>query len=168
MIGNLRFKEMCEDDILVKALDYLKTDVSAVVNHSDREETILFRSLLAHLLTPPSTASSSSLSIGKKRSRPHSPTRMEDEEDMVVVEPESSGQDTHDQSHVATTSGLRLYEEDNSEVNIRGDAAVPSGARYKQRMHVFEELLKLMNEDARQPENDLLDLINVDQIMEQS
>ncbi|KAK7692405.1 hypothetical protein QCA50_004030 [Cerrena zonata] len=168
LIRQQRFKEMCEDDILVKALDYLKTDVSAVVNHSDREETILFRSLLAHLLTPPSTASSSSSSIGKKRSRPHSPTRMEDEEDMVVVEPESSGQDTHDQSHVATTSGLRLYEEDNSEVNIRGDAAVPSGARYKQRMHVFEELLKLMNEDARQPENDLLDLINVDQIMEQS
>lgn len=155
---------MCEDDTLVKALSYLKTEVSAVVDHSNPEEATLFRSLLSHLLTPSSTSSSSNLPVCKKRSRTDSPTPMNEDEDMVVVEPESSTRGAENQ---LSKPRLRLYEEDSSEATIRGDAAVPSVARYKQRTLVFEELLKLVNEDAKQPERDLLDLINVDQIVEQ-
>ena len=46
-----RFREMCEEQPAVKALRYLQTEVSEVVDHTDPEETSVFRSLLAHLLS---------------------------------------------------------------------------------------------------------------------
>ena len=37
-----------------------------------------------------------------------------------------------------------------------------SPARYKQRTEVFEQLMKYVNSDAKQPDKDLIRLINVD------
>lgn len=48
-----RFREMCEDSAPVKALHFLQSEVSSVVDHSDSQEEEIFRSLLTHLLAPP-------------------------------------------------------------------------------------------------------------------
>jgi hypothetical protein len=44
---------MCEEQPAVRALSYLQTEVSSVVDHGSVEEAALFRSLLTHLLNPP-------------------------------------------------------------------------------------------------------------------
>lgn len=43
---------MCEDQPAVRALSFLQTEVSSVVDHSSMDEAALFRSLLTHLLNP--------------------------------------------------------------------------------------------------------------------
>ena len=55
---------MCEEQPAVRALSFLQTEVSSVVDHSCLDEAALFRSLLTHLLNPtirphPATPSSS-------------------------------------------------------------------------------------------------------------
>lgn len=45
---------MCEDSEPVKALSFLRTQVSSVVDHSSSEETEIFQSQLSHLLIPQS------------------------------------------------------------------------------------------------------------------
>ena len=53
---------MCEEQPAVRALSFLQTEVSAVVDHSSMEEAALFRSLLTYLLNP--TARSRPISPG--------------------------------------------------------------------------------------------------------
>ncbi|EIW83449.1 hypothetical protein CONPUDRAFT_89328 [Coniophora puteana RWD-64-598 SS2] len=55
-IRRQQFREMCEGERGVKALRFLQTEVSAVVDHASPEETAVFRSLLAHLLSSPSSS----------------------------------------------------------------------------------------------------------------
>ena len=43
---------MCEEQPAVRALNFLQTEVSSVVDHSSTDEAALFRSLLTHLLNP--------------------------------------------------------------------------------------------------------------------
>ena len=43
---------MCEEQPAVRALSFLQTEVSSVVDHSSTDEATLFRSLLTHLLNP--------------------------------------------------------------------------------------------------------------------
>ena len=43
---------MCEEQPAVRALSFLQTEVSSVVDHSCLDEAALFRSLLTHLLNP--------------------------------------------------------------------------------------------------------------------
>ncbi|CAL1706336.1 unnamed protein product [Somion occarium] len=172
IIRQQRFRELCEDDVPVKALSYLKTEVSAVVNHSDPDEGSLFRSLLSHLLTPSfakqhdaSSSLASGPSAAKGRSRPDTPSNGIDEDATMTdsdAEPSSSGVTTPISSSVLLT--LRLFEEDPSETRAQGEVPPPSAARYRQRTQVFEELLQFVNEDVRQPDRDLLELINIDQM----
>lgn len=49
---------MCEEQHAVKALRYMQTEVSDVVDHTNPEETSVFRALLAHLLVPSAMISS--------------------------------------------------------------------------------------------------------------
>jgi hypothetical protein len=43
---------MCEEQPAVRALSFLQTEVSSVVDHGSTDEATLFRSLLTHLLNP--------------------------------------------------------------------------------------------------------------------
>lgn len=43
---------MCEEQPAVRALSFLQTEVSSVVDHSSTDEAALFRSLLTHLFNP--------------------------------------------------------------------------------------------------------------------
>ena len=156
---NSRFRELCEDSTPIKALSYLQTEVSAVVDHSDAEEAAVFRSLLAHLLSP--SSSTTEPSYTRKRSREDSPAESApgSEDDPMAgsqspVRPSAGGVSTEPRS---VTSLL----EDPVERKSHVDEPV-SAARYAQRREVFELLMKFVNADAKQPDKDLVRLINVD------
>ncbi|KAI0775785.1 Muskelin N-terminus-domain-containing protein [Trametes elegans] len=138
-IRKQQFREMCEDGPSIKALTFLQTRVSEVVNHEDAEEAKTFRTLLsAHLLsasphpTPEPVASSSTVHDDspppRKRSRSGSP-----------VQPT-----------------IRLEKDP-----LEGEGAgAPSPERFRQRTEMFERLMAFINEDAKQPDQDLLDIMS--------
>ena len=79
---------MCEEMPPVKALNFLQTEVSAVVDHSDADEAEAFRSLLTYLLTPSQSAARTKEpasdeehddSPPRKRSRPNTPDHSHDQ-----------------------------------------------------------------------------------------
>ena len=81
---------MCEEMPPVKALNFLQTEVSAVVDHSDAEEAEAFRSLLTYLLTPsrsvartkePASEEEHDESPPRKRSRSNTPDHNNDHYD---------------------------------------------------------------------------------------
>jgi hypothetical protein len=52
-------------------------------------------------------------------------------------------------------------EEDVEELKTRDDVALPvSGARYAQRMEVFESLLKFISDENKQPSGRLVDMVD--------
>ena len=145
---------MCEDGPPIKALTFLQTKVSAVVNHDDPQEAQAFRSLLsAHLLSafprpaPGDTASSSRpTSVAgpstaradspppRKRSRSSSPARTSDDGSII------------------------RWERDPCE----SEGTAPSPERFRQRTEMFERLMAFINEDAKEPDRDLLDILSND------
>lgn len=144
----------------MKALAYLQTEVSSVVDHADPEDSRIFRSLLSHLLSPSTAPSEAALT--RKRSReddsPAKPSVTLDEDDPMA--PPASPVRSPSTSTSASRSVISL-EPDPEETNI-GIAAPVSPARFKQRTEVFEQLMVFVNADAKQPDKDLARLINVD------
>ncbi|KAI9062824.1 hypothetical protein FKP32DRAFT_1572733 [Trametes sanguinea] len=148
-----QFREMCEDGPPIKALTFLQTKVSEVVDHDDPEEAKAFRSLLStHLLsafppvppadpTPSARPASEASPSGeredspppRKRSRPSSPVAAASRPASVV-----------------------RWEKDPSEE----EGGAPSPQRYRQRTEVFERLMVFINEDAKQPDKNLIDMIS--------
>lgn len=167
-----RFRELCEDADPLKALSYLQTEVSAVVDHTDAEETRLFRSLLSHLLSPHGALGSSSMPTAKKRSREESSARKDDDkvaddDDPMFSRPHSPVRTTSsltpsESASIVGSRPLLSYVPDASERKIN-EGNAPSAARFKQRTQVFEELMEYVNDDAKQPDKDLMLMINVDQ-----
>ena len=176
-----RFREMCEEQPAVKALRYLQTEVSDVVDHTNPEETSVFRSLLAHLLVPSALLSVGEPSIPskdvvereeppKKRSRPNTP----DEVWTNVID----GEDDDGQQLVShtppetiprcSTPGKRSrtvlqMDEDPVETRMReqGRKSV-SAERFSQRTEMFESLLAFVGEEVKQPKGSLLDLVDAE------
>ena len=153
-----RFRELCEDSTPIKALSYLQTEVSAVVDHSDAEETRIFRSLLSHLFSPVATETPPS----KKRTRDEyaseDTSKPSDEDDLMQEDGSADSQDTA--TPTTSTPGVRIHE--NLPEKTSEGSGLPTPNRYKQRTDVFEKLMAFVNADAKQPEKDLIRLINVD------
>jgi len=175
---------MCEELSAVEALNFLQTEVSLVVDHSDVDEAESFRSLLSYLLArkpsttshsrAPSSASRPAESIidapPRKRTRPNTPvgswTNTLDEGEIMrnfalstspvtVAEP-------RDCIHSTSAHALRA-EEDFEELKMRdGVTAALSGKKFAQRTEVFEVLLKFIAEEHKQPSKSLLDIIDRD------
>lgn len=162
-----RFREMCEEQPAVKALRYLQTEVSDVVDHSNPEETRVFRSLLAHLLSPCVLISgdSSREEPPKKRSRPNTP----DDVWTNVIEGEDDDA-TQYLSHVSQsatpakrTRAVLQMDEDPEEARVRVEGRkTVSAARFSQRTEMFESLLGFVGEEVKQPKGSLLDLVDAD------
>jgi hypothetical protein len=181
LVRRQRFREMCEEQPAVKALRYLQTEVSDVVDHTNPEETSVFRSLLAHLLVPSALLSVGEPSIPskdvvereeppKKRSRPNTP----DEVWTNVID----GEDDDGQQLVShtppetiprcSTPGKRSrtvlqMDEDPVETRMReqGRKSV-SAERFSQRTEMFESLLAFVGEEVKQPKGSLLDLVDAE------
>lgn len=171
---------MCEEQPAVKALRYLQTEVSDVVNHADPEETTVFRSLLAHLLSPSALTSIGEPSISsgrdavereeppKKRSRPNTPdevwTNVIDEEDDI-----QRPSHTHSESiprcltPAKRNRAVLQMDEDPEETKLREEGKKPvSAERFSQRTEMFENLLAFVGEEVKQPKGSLLDLVDAD------
>ncbi|EGO00214.1 hypothetical protein SERLA73DRAFT_51827 [Serpula lacrymans var. lacrymans S7.3] len=182
-IRKQQFREMCEEQPAVKALRFLQTEVSAVVDHKSPKEASVFRSLLAHLLSPsvplanPSEKDSSShITVDessdaeappKKRSRPNTPdeawTNQLDEDDISTGGATSSDSTGRPSSPAKQTRAVLCFDEDPDEISRRADTSKPLLAeRFKQRTETFEGLLELIGDDAKQPDGSLLDLVDVD------
>jgi len=171
---------MCEEQQAVKALRFLQTDVSAVVDHTNPEETSTFRALLAHIFstpmatndsladstsTPNDITAESSEEPPKKRSRPNTPdetwtSRLDDDDDEM---PDASA------SAITTLSGQKRrhavlsMEEDLMEIALRDPSTKPlSAERFRQRTEVFESLLQFIGEDEKQPMGSLLDMVDAE------
>jgi len=171
-----RFREMCEEVPAVKALNFLQNDVFTTVDHNDPEETSIFRSLLSHLLIPSPSSIPSTLdqpsSRGtreadseseendappKKRSRHSTPeelwtSRLDEDELMAAASP----------SNCASQSGRAVLsmEEDPEERVVRSGGPPLSAARFQQRTEVFESLLEFIEDQAKQPSGNLLDMVD--------
>ncbi|KAG1767395.1 Muskelin N-terminus-domain-containing protein [Suillus occidentalis] len=180
-IRQQQFREMCEEQPAVKALRFLQTQVSAVVDHTNPEETSVFRALLGHLFstsiaTDDGSAESASApketttclleEPPKKRSRPNTPdeawtSRLDDEDEDEILDASTSA--------AVTSSGQKrrhavlLMEEDPEETALRDASTKPlSPERFRQRTEVFESLLQFVGEDGKQPMGSLLDVVDAE------
>ncbi|KAF9467401.1 Muskelin N-terminus-domain-containing protein [Collybia nuda] len=160
-----QFREMCEEMSAVKALNFLQTEVSNVVDHSDPEEAESFRALLTHLLSPappsPPIAEPVPPKTGpsppRKWSRPTTPggdwtDKLED--------------DNTDYAHLTGSVSVHALRdtEDPLERELRaGDPRKLNEARFTQRNAVFESLLRFISEKDKQPCGSLLDMVDGDE-----
>ncbi|KAK0210441.1 Muskelin N-terminus-domain-containing protein, partial [Desarmillaria ectypa] len=159
-----QFREMSETVSQVKALAFLQTDVSSVVDHNDPTETELFRSLLTHLLTPQSPTpvakkypSEHEDSPPRKRSRPNTP---EDDTEVWTNEVLSAI------AIKPPIAGMERLSINGDSLRRAADPVEPEGEmdseRFKQRTEVFEELLEYVSSDAKQSDGSLLDMVDAD------
>lgn len=132
-----RFREMCQDGDAVTALNFLQTEVSSCVDHQDQQETENFRLLLTDLL-------------GVDTSRIGRPATPEEVWTNEIRE--------------QAVTGDKLREvADPSEMEDSPSTGKPlSGARFKQRMVLFESLMEFVSEEGKQPEKNLVDLFSSD------
>jgi len=182
---------MCEEESPVKALNFLQTQVSSVVDHSNAKETEIFRSLLTHLLTPSllppspsseghpaSTSSPSNTSFGLEHedsrevsTRPMKRPRGERKDSEGWTNEIPVEGDSFDIS-----GGIQMLRDvvDPLEAIIRDEGkeegvteptsslSALTGARYSQRTEVFEGILNFITDGEKQPSESLLDLIERD------
>ncbi|KAI0358515.1 hypothetical protein OH77DRAFT_1189211 [Trametes cingulata] len=153
-IRKQQFREMCEDQPSIKALTFLQTRVSEVVNHSDPEEAADFRSLLsAHLLSafPRTAPEAPSTSQSATESSPSS----------VRADSPPPRKRSRSNSPTASSKSVIRWEKD----PIEADDSGPSPERFRQRTEMFERLMAFINEDAKQPDQNLVDMISGDTLV---
>ncbi|OBZ70545.1 Muskelin [Grifola frondosa] len=162
-IRQQQFREMCEDGPAIQALTFLQTQVSSVVDHSDVEETKTFRSLLSYLLAAPpqptptrSGTPAASGSGSGMDGEDSSPSWIRSSSDSLVDVHTSSSKRSRPEA--ASPSVVRMEEDP---VETTAGHTAPSPARFHQRTQLFERLLAFVNEDAKQPDENLLDLVNM-------
>ncbi|KIY73013.1 hypothetical protein CYLTODRAFT_342854 [Cylindrobasidium torrendii FP15055 ss-10] len=155
-IRQQRFREMSETEGQIQALGYLQNDVSNVVDHADSEETDVFRSLLTHLMTPslpisePETPPSDRDLSPRKKSRPNTPEDAWTSEIECALTPR------------LTTNKLDMLDALPDPLERRENADAEMDAeRFRQRTQLFEAILEYVDADAKQPDKDLVDLVDL-------
>jgi hypothetical protein len=169
LIASHRFIEMCNEPDALKALTYLQTDLSSVVDHTDEGESTNFRSLLANLLsrpTPDSFSTSMTLPPLETASLTSDDTDMADNTPVsskppVVLDPNVLER----QEQTSAPAAPRPRHATATPLPHRGahlPTPPPENAiteTFSQRTAVFETLLEFISADAKQPVENLLDLI---------
>lgn len=168
-----RFKEMCEEQPPVKALHFLQTQVSEVVDHKDPKEGETFRSLLMHLLAlppgavPASTKPDEEEPSPRKRSRPNTPedswtNKLDDIDEMS--ESEAVSQPSSRTTLSVRAEILRSMEDPEERKLKEGDTPNElSGERFEQRTAVFEALLDFVADEFKEPSGNLVDMVDGDE-----
>jgi hypothetical protein len=86
------------------------------------------------------------------------------DEDEIMAEWTSPSE--HRNTALSISADLLQAEEDTEERKLRdGDSRAISGERYEQRTRVFEALLEFITDGDKQPSEDLLDIIDVDEAL---
>ena len=125
---------MCEDGSTIEALQYLQSEISALVDHQDEDEISVFRSLLSLLLSRPST--------------PY--------ETNSVQSPAAHDMEMTDVSHSVAADPVPVTEQ---QPVTRKVAEARDKQRHVQRTATFEELLAYVDPKAKQPRANLVDLV---------
>ncbi|KAF9010759.1 Muskelin N-terminus-domain-containing protein [Cyathus striatus] len=147
-IRRQQFREMCEDESLVKTLKFLQTDVAQVVDHMNASEEETFRSLLTHLLSRPPP--------------PESPTTpsADSSESGSWTSKISEGDLSSPSTPVENVNVNALWNTmDPLELQYTDGRSPPSATHYAQRMEVFEDLLEYISESDKEPSGSLLDIV---------
>ncbi|KAF8320681.1 hypothetical protein DL93DRAFT_2152600 [Clavulina sp. PMI_390] len=134
-IRSQRYKEMCETEPSLVALQYLQLEVSAAVDHNDEDESASFQRLLSLLLSRPMSPTSPTASM--QIPLPH-PTDNPADIDMRIDEVHANG-------------GIAGESESH--------ASKISPELHAQRMEAFEQLLAFIDPRAKQPKADIMDLV---------
>ena len=179
---------MCEDSAPVKALQFLQTEVSSVVDHKNPKETELFRSLLTHLLSlppPPSPTTTTEATGPLKMVRTPSDSSESTGSESTTTSPSTRPRKrSRGSGNWGWTNELGLEEEhgdagspevvspSSDRVSVQALRGVPdpiegpageelSAERYAQRTEVFEGLLEFVGEGEgeKQPLESLLDFV---------
>jgi len=129
-IRSQRFREMCEVESSLTALQYLQQDVSTVVNHNNDEESAGFQKLLSFLLSRPMS--------------PISPTVPQ----LPLPHPTDARQD----------NGHRNSDVEMKEASATHTVSETSEL-HKQRLAAFDHLLGFIDPRAKQPSADIMGLI---------
>ncbi|KAL1710493.1 Muskelin N-terminus-domain-containing protein [Schizophyllum commune] len=161
LIRRQQFREMCSTKPAIESLAFLQGKLATVVDHSDREEAEQFRSLLTCILAPPSPDGEP----------PHKRFRADeegDDGDSPAAEedvPSDAGPSASISSPAAASSArttvsaeYMLGIPDPSEK--AGSSGLP-GRAFEQRTAVFESLLEFVDQEAKQPTGNLLDLVDL-------
>ena len=136
------------------------------MNHADPEEAKVFRALLsAHLLAAPARpALSPAPGSGSRASTPSSvPVVQADRADSPP--PRKRSRPSSPALGVAEDAlalgSIVHFDTDPVEVGEGGGSA-PSPERYRQRTQMFERLLVFVDEGAKQPDANLVDMLSTD------
>ncbi|PFH53700.1 hypothetical protein AMATHDRAFT_934 [Amanita thiersii Skay4041] len=231
-IRRQQFREMCEDQSPIKALNFLQNEVADVVDHSDVAESEEFRALMTYLLMPPPglgsrASSAATIKLGQTGTGSSNQVREgqgsaelnwysreylrathakgkssmfelysvderddEDEEADEGSDRDNGGWTNHIEEN-NDGSDEESIKADGRSMSVNPDAMldvpdpvefksllergppigdptgegsasgleIPSGLRYQQRAEVFESLLEFVDENERQPNGSLLDLV---------
>lgn len=134
-----RFKELCEVQSPVQALTFLQQEVYSMVDHSSDEETQTFRALHSHLFqkirSPEGTANPPDLGLEDDDAAVHM-----DEAEQITEPSEEDTLSYHEKAPLEEEDGYKGLDK----------------AHFIRRTEVFESLLDLVNSDAKQPESDLI------------
>ncbi|GJJ06436.1 hypothetical protein Clacol_000628 [Clathrus columnatus] len=134
----VQFKEICEVQSPVQALTFLQREVYSMVDHSSEEESATFRALHSHLF---------------EKVHPHSNNvRLADEDAMVSVGEHHDGQTIERSEPSDTRSSSKSGQSEEGYEDL-------DESHFMQRTEVFEALLELVNPDAKQPESDLMGIM---------
>jgi hypothetical protein len=125
----------------VRALKFLQSEVSEVVDHDDPDEGAIFRGLLEHLL----------------ESKP--PTFAVDMQPSTELLMQTNQAD--DSTPVVSESRIRSFcsMQDPKEDEVLSDGMPVSGELYLQRTEAFEDLLEFVAGGDKQPKGNLVQLI---------
>ena len=170
---------MCEDNAPTKALMYLQTQVSSVVNHNDQKETKDYRSLMTFLLAPKPPVTTLLPSLFQTSSTSGNPSPSSDmgsTESIREIWKSRTGtpdgneyadpldEEIDNINRISTSKlspELLRSTEDPLEKQQRGSEQnnAMSADRYAQRMEVFESLLEYVNDWDKEPPGSLLDFV---------
>uniref|UniRef100_D8QBS5 Muskelin N-terminal domain-containing protein n=1 Tax=Schizophyllum commune (strain H4-8 / FGSC 9210) TaxID=578458 RepID=D8QBS5_SCHCM len=162
LIRRQQFREMCSTKPAIESLAFLQSKLATVVDHSDREEAEQFRSLLTCILAPPSPD-------GEPPHKRFRANEEDDDGDSPAAEedmPTDDGPSTSTASFAAAASPPRTTVSTEYMLGIpdpsekAGSSGLP-GRSFEQRTAVFESLLEFVDQEAKQPTGNLLDLVDL-------
>ena len=140
--------------------------VSSVVNHDDPDEANVFRSLLsAHLLAaparmfaPPGAGTGAGSGSRSGAATPGTPTSTSGRADSPP--PRKRSRPSSPATEGLAESGGSVIRFDEDPVEAGGSTCPPSPERYRQRTQMFERLLAFVDEGAREPDANLVDMLS--------
>lgn len=156
---------MCNQPDAMQALTYLQTDISALVNHSDEEESAQFRSLLTHLLSQSSRATQTPAVAEPQYVGGVGPVAAYEEGDEDI-QMDSDTPITPTSTPPTALKSQPLFPSSPSSLlpppEIDQATREMEKERHRRRNEIFEEVLRFFDPSSKQPQTDLLDLIHVE------